>query len=167
MSVCFARFHPNLVVGGTYSGQIVLWDNRSHRRTPVQRTPLSAAAHTVRLDVIVKKHSIEKCRSLSLRYLYNVVFFVTCKKIRKWIFKGGKWMGNRLGDSSCTCSRGVMPRVMDGQQLGVQKVSPHCMSKQGHLTIMVQCCEECKDNLLLMPTWGISLQKGIWIRQGS
>uniref|UniRef100_A0AAZ3RKM7 Uncharacterized protein n=1 Tax=Oncorhynchus tshawytscha TaxID=74940 RepID=A0AAZ3RKM7_ONCTS len=27
-------------------GFIVLWDNRSHRRTPVQRTPLSAAAHT-------------------------------------------------------------------------------------------------------------------------
>uniref|UniRef100_A0A8C7J4I3 Uncharacterized protein n=1 Tax=Oncorhynchus kisutch TaxID=8019 RepID=A0A8C7J4I3_ONCKI len=32
--------------GGTYSGQVVLWDNRSHRRTPVQRTLLSAAAHT-------------------------------------------------------------------------------------------------------------------------
>ncbi|KPP78606.1 hypothetical protein Z043_101887 [Scleropages formosus] len=47
VSVGFARFHPNLVVGGTYSGQIVLWDNRSHRRTPVQRTPLSATAHTV------------------------------------------------------------------------------------------------------------------------
>uniref|UniRef100_A0A6Q2XJM9 Dynein cytoplasmic 1 intermediate chain 1 n=1 Tax=Esox lucius TaxID=8010 RepID=A0A6Q2XJM9_ESOLU len=46
MSVGFAQFHPNLVVGGTYSGQIVLWDNRSHRRTPIQRTPLSAAAHT-------------------------------------------------------------------------------------------------------------------------
>ncbi|XP_039976811.1 cytoplasmic dynein 1 intermediate chain 1 isoform X5 [Xiphias gladius] len=46
VSVGFARFHPNLVVGGTYSGQIVLWDNRSHRRTPVQRTPLSAVAHT-------------------------------------------------------------------------------------------------------------------------
>ncbi|XP_026863088.1 cytoplasmic dynein 1 intermediate chain 1 isoform X3 [Electrophorus electricus] len=46
MSVGFAQFHPNLVVGGTYSGQIALWDNRSHRRTPVQRTPLSAAAHT-------------------------------------------------------------------------------------------------------------------------
>ncbi|XP_034016351.1 cytoplasmic dynein 1 intermediate chain 1 isoform X1 [Thalassophryne amazonica] len=46
VSVGFARFHPNLVVGGTYSGQIVLWDNRSHRRTPIQRTPLSAAAHT-------------------------------------------------------------------------------------------------------------------------
>ncbi len=47
MSTCFAKFHPNLVVGGTYSGQIVLWDNRANKRTPVQRTPLSAAAHTV------------------------------------------------------------------------------------------------------------------------
>ncbi|TRY90457.1 hypothetical protein DNTS_011815 [Danionella cerebrum] len=46
MSATFTKFHPNLVVGGTYSGQIVLWDNRSNRRTPVQRTPLSAAAHT-------------------------------------------------------------------------------------------------------------------------
>lgn len=49
MSAGFAKFHPNLVVGGTYSGQIVLWDNRSNKRTPVQRTPLSAAAHTVML----------------------------------------------------------------------------------------------------------------------
>lgn len=46
MSCTFARFHPNLVVGGTYSGQIMLWDNRVQRRTPVQRSPLSAAAHT-------------------------------------------------------------------------------------------------------------------------
>ncbi|TRZ03473.1 hypothetical protein DNTS_001930, partial [Danionella cerebrum] len=45
------QFHPNLVIGGTYSGQVVMWDNRSHRRTPVQRTPLSATAHTQ----IVKK----------------------------------------------------------------------------------------------------------------
>lgn len=47
MSVTFAKFHPNLIVGGTYSGQIVLWDNRSSKKTPVQRTPLSATAHTV------------------------------------------------------------------------------------------------------------------------
>ncbi|XP_035379927.1 cytoplasmic dynein 1 intermediate chain 2 isoform X2 [Electrophorus electricus] len=46
MSAAFAQFHPNLVVGGTYSGQIVLWDNRSNKHTPVQRTPLSASAHT-------------------------------------------------------------------------------------------------------------------------
>lgn len=47
LSCCFARFHPNLILGGTYSGKIVLWDNRSPKRTPVQRSPLSASAHTV------------------------------------------------------------------------------------------------------------------------
>ncbi|XP_072939708.1 cytoplasmic dynein 1 intermediate chain isoform X14 [Epargyreus clarus] len=46
MSATFARFHPNLILGGTYSGQIVLWDNRVQKRTPIQRTPLSSLAHT-------------------------------------------------------------------------------------------------------------------------
>ncbi|UXI18717.1 calcium-responsive transactivator [Sarcoptes scabiei] len=46
MSACFAKFHPNLILGGTYSGQVVLWDNRSGRRVPVQRSPLSASVHT-------------------------------------------------------------------------------------------------------------------------
>jgi len=46
MSATFAKFHPNLVLGGTYSGQVVLWDNRVQKRTPIQRTPLSANAHT-------------------------------------------------------------------------------------------------------------------------
>lgn len=46
MSATFARFHPNLILGGTYSGQIVLWDNRVPKRTPIQRTPLSSLAHT-------------------------------------------------------------------------------------------------------------------------
>ncbi|EDV27646.1 uncharacterized protein TRIADDRAFT_20566, partial [Trichoplax adhaerens] len=46
MSVAFSQFHPNIVIGGTHSGQVVLWDSRSYKRTPVQRTPLSAAAHT-------------------------------------------------------------------------------------------------------------------------
>ena len=40
LSACFARFHPNLVLGGSYSGQIVLWDNRT-KRTPVQRSAMS------------------------------------------------------------------------------------------------------------------------------
>lgn len=53
MSVCFAKFHPNLIVGGTYSGQIVLWDNRNRKRTPVQKTPLSSTAHTVSVLLMV------------------------------------------------------------------------------------------------------------------
>ena len=56
MSTMFARFHPNLIVGGTYCGQIVLWDNRSNKQTPVQRTPLSAKAHTVS-NVLRTRHA--------------------------------------------------------------------------------------------------------------
>ena len=43
-----ALFHPyesNLVVGGTYAGQIVLWDLRA-KQAPVQRSLLSAESHT-------------------------------------------------------------------------------------------------------------------------
>lgn len=45
-AACFAPFHPNIIIGGTYSGQVALWDTRTNRRTPVQRTPLSATGHT-------------------------------------------------------------------------------------------------------------------------
>lgn len=66
MSATFAKFHPNLVVGGTYSGQIVLWDNRSNKRTPVQRTPLSAAAHTVSSKEVI---SIRLLCRFTIKYL--------------------------------------------------------------------------------------------------
>ncbi|KAF7255963.1 hypothetical protein EG68_07231 [Paragonimus skrjabini miyazakii] len=45
-SATLSKFHPNIVIGGTYSGQIVLWDSRSNKRTPVQRSPLTSWAHT-------------------------------------------------------------------------------------------------------------------------
>lgn len=45
VSVIFSPFHPNLIVGGTYSGQILIWDTRA-RHLPVLKTPLSAAGHT-------------------------------------------------------------------------------------------------------------------------
>jgi len=41
----FSPFHPNTIVGGTYSGQVLLWDTRA-RATPVQRTPLTGSGHT-------------------------------------------------------------------------------------------------------------------------
>lgn len=75
VSVGFARFHPNLLVGGTYSGQIVLWDNRSHRRTPVQRTPLSAAAHTVRTQLMYLPHIFKLILlKLSATTLWNLIY---------------------------------------------------------------------------------------------
>jgi dynein intermediate chain len=45
LSVTFSPFHSNLVFGGTYSGQILLWDTRA-KHLPVLKTPLSAAGHT-------------------------------------------------------------------------------------------------------------------------
>mmetsp|Transcript_21504 Transcript_21504/g.83435 ORF Transcript_21504/g.83435 Transcript_21504/m.83435 type:complete len:603 (+) Transcript_21504:66-1874(+) len=41
----FSPFHPTIIVGGTYSGQLVLWDSRA-KTTPVQRSPLSSLGHT-------------------------------------------------------------------------------------------------------------------------
>ena len=45
LSTCFSPWQPNIIVGGTYSGQIVLWDNRA-KRTPVQRSALTGALLT-------------------------------------------------------------------------------------------------------------------------
>jgi len=41
----FSPFHPNLIIGGSYSGQVLLWDTRS-RSAPVQKTPLTGSGHT-------------------------------------------------------------------------------------------------------------------------
>ncbi|KAI9227445.1 MAG: WD40-repeat-containing domain protein [Piptocephalis tieghemiana] len=41
----FSPFHPNLIIGGTYAGQILLWDTRA-RALPVLKTPLSSVGHT-------------------------------------------------------------------------------------------------------------------------
>ncbi|KAI9681216.1 MAG: hypothetical protein M1817_002498 [Caeruleum heppii] len=41
----FSPFHPNLIVGGAYSGQVLLWDTRA-KAYPVQKTPLTGAGHT-------------------------------------------------------------------------------------------------------------------------
>ncbi|KAG8744173.1 hypothetical protein FRC10_010639 [Ceratobasidium sp. 414] len=45
LSVSFSPFHHNLIFGGTYSGQILLWDTRA-KHMPILKTPLSAAGHT-------------------------------------------------------------------------------------------------------------------------
>lgn len=75
MSAAFAQFHPNLVVGGTYSGQIVLWDNRSNKRTPVQRTPLSASAHT---------HPVYCVSVVGTQNAHNLISISTDGKMCSW-----------------------------------------------------------------------------------
>jgi dynein intermediate chain, cytosolic len=41
----FSQFHPNLIIGGAYSGQVLLWDTRA-KSAPVQKTPLTGSGHT-------------------------------------------------------------------------------------------------------------------------
>lgn len=75
MSATFAEFHPNLIIGGTYSGQIVLWDNRSSKRTPVQRTPLSATAHT---------HPVYCVNVVGTQNAHNLISVSTDGKMCSW-----------------------------------------------------------------------------------
>lgn len=75
MSTTFARFHPNLILGGTYSGQIVLWDNRVQKRTPVQRTPLSASAHT---------HPVFCLTVVGTQNAHNLISISTDGKLCSW-----------------------------------------------------------------------------------
>ena len=41
----FSPFHPNLIIAGCYSGQVLLWDTRA-KSAPVQKTPLTGSGHT-------------------------------------------------------------------------------------------------------------------------
>ncbi|XP_076871317.1 cytoplasmic dynein 1 intermediate chain 2 isoform X2 [Brachyhypopomus gauderio] len=75
MSAMFAQFHPNLIVGGTYSGQIVLWDNRSNKCTPVQRTPLSASAHT---------HPVYCVNVVGTQNAHNLISLSTDGRVCSW-----------------------------------------------------------------------------------
>jgi len=75
MTAVFARFHPNLILGGTYSGQIVLWDNRNNKRTPVQRSPLSASAHT---------HPVYCARVVGTQNAHNLITISTDGKMCSW-----------------------------------------------------------------------------------
>ncbi|WVQ94862.1 hypothetical protein IAU59_001945 [Kwoniella sp. CBS 9459] len=45
LSVTFSPYHPTLIFGGSYSGQVLLWDTRA-KHLPVLKTPLSATGHT-------------------------------------------------------------------------------------------------------------------------
>uniref|UniRef100_A0A6G1SLZ6 Cytoplasmic dynein 1 intermediate chain 1 n=1 Tax=Aceria tosichella TaxID=561515 RepID=A0A6G1SLZ6_9ACAR len=75
MSCCFAKFHPSLIVGGTYSGQIVLWDMRSNKKTPVQRSPLTAAAHT---------HPVYCTKVIGSQNAHNLISISTDGKLCSW-----------------------------------------------------------------------------------
>lgn len=70
----FSPFHPNLVVGGTYSGQILLWDTRA-RQLPVLKTPLSAVGHT---------HPVYSIQMVGTQNAYNFISASTDGLVCSW-----------------------------------------------------------------------------------
>lgn len=70
----FSDFHPNLVIGGTYSGQVLLWDTRS-KASPVLKTPLSAAGHT---------HPIYSMSMVGTQNAHNLVTASTDGLVCSW-----------------------------------------------------------------------------------
>jgi dynein intermediate chain len=75
LSVTFSPFHSNLVFGGTYSGQILLWDTRS-KHLPVLKTPLSAAGHT---------HPVYAIQMVGTQNAHNLITSSTDGTVCSWL----------------------------------------------------------------------------------
>ncbi|KZS94359.1 WD40 repeat-like protein [Sistotremastrum niveocremeum HHB9708] len=75
LSVSFSLFHSNLIFGGTYSGQILLWDTRS-KHLPVLKTPLSAAGHT---------HPVYAMQMVGTQNAHNLITASTDGLVCSWL----------------------------------------------------------------------------------
>ncbi|PPQ79682.1 hypothetical protein CVT25_003256 [Psilocybe cyanescens] len=75
LSVTFSPFHANLIFGGTYSGQILLWDTRS-KHLPVLKTPLSAAGHT---------HPVYAMQMVGTQNAHNLITSSTDGTVCSWL----------------------------------------------------------------------------------
>ncbi|KAF1318098.1 Cytoplasmic dynein intermediate chain, partial [Globisporangium splendens] len=73
-SACFNPFDRHLVFGGTYSGQIVIWDTRA-KSAPVQKTSLSSCSHT---------HPIYSMSVVGTKSSYNLISASTDGRVCIW-----------------------------------------------------------------------------------
>ncbi|KAI9748642.1 MAG: hypothetical protein M1835_001740 [Candelina submexicana] len=72
----FSPFHPNLVLGGAYSGQVLLWDTRSKSSSPVQKTPLTGySGHT---------HPVYSLSIVGTQNAHNIISSSTDGVICSW-----------------------------------------------------------------------------------
>eukprot|EP00922_Rhytidocystis_sp_ex-Travisia-forbesii_P063234 GHVS01094101.1.p1 GENE.GHVS01094101.1~~GHVS01094101.1.p1 ORF type:complete len:352 (+),score=49.32 GHVS01094101.1:1224-2279(+) len=70
----FDKFTPNIIVGGTYTGSLVLWDMRAGRK-PVQRTPLSSKSHS---------HPVYSMELVGTQHAHNLVSVCTDGRLCVW-----------------------------------------------------------------------------------
>ncbi|XP_055342973.1 cytoplasmic dynein 1 intermediate chain 2-like isoform X2 [Paramacrobiotus metropolitanus] len=74
-AVSFAEFHPNLILGGTYSGQIVVWDNRTSKRTPINKSQVAVSTHC---------HPVFFVKVMGTSHAHNLVTASTDGRICTW-----------------------------------------------------------------------------------
>ncbi|KAJ3258464.1 hypothetical protein HK103_003586 [Boothiomyces macroporosus] len=70
----FSPFHPSLVIGGTYSGQVLIWDTRA-KNTPVLSTSLSSPGHS---------HPVYSMSIVGTQNAHNLVSISTDGVICTW-----------------------------------------------------------------------------------
>lgn len=75
LSICFSPFHPNLIIGGTYTGQILIWDTRA-KSLPILKTPLSATGHT---------HPVYSIQMVGTQNAYNLITASTDGMVCSWM----------------------------------------------------------------------------------
>ncbi|KAL3320689.1 Cytoplasmic dynein 1 intermediate chain 2 [Cichlidogyrus casuarinus] len=106
-SACLSRFHPNLVIAGTHSGMLVLWDTRSYRRVPVQKTQISQKAHG---------HPVFSVQVVGTQNAHNVVSLSSDGSLRAWTIDNFTQPVEASRVLECATSSGV------------HEISPTCMS---------------------------------------
>lgn len=74
-SVRFSDFSRSTIIGGTYSGQITLWDIRSKNSSPVQQSSITSKGHT---------HPIYSTEFVGTKNAHNLVSFSTDGKMCVW-----------------------------------------------------------------------------------
>jgi len=94
----FNRFDHNLVIGGTYSGQIVVWDLRA-KSQPIQRTPPMAESHS---------HPVYSLSIIGSQHANNIVSASNDGKVCVWSLNmfhtptSSFEMKSRVKDVGCT-----------------------------------------------------------------
>ncbi len=71
----FSPFDPRLIIGGTYSGQVLIWDTRTRNSFPDQQTPLTGWGHT---------HPIYSLNIVGTQNAHNIVSTSTDGVLCTW-----------------------------------------------------------------------------------
>lgn len=74
LTTMFSDFHQSYIIGGTYSGQILLWDMRA-KSLPVLKTPLGASGHT---------HPIYSMQMVGTQNAHNLITASTDGLVCSW-----------------------------------------------------------------------------------